>query len=150
MTYRPVPMTITAARSAVSRMHRTHPAPVGGLFAIGAALVDADEVVGVAVVSRPVSRMLDDGTTAEVTRLAVAEGHPNLCSWLLGRVRRVAGQLGYKRVRTYTLAHEPGASLRGAGWHFLGTTSGGSWSRRERPRDDHGTEAEKLIWQVRP
>ena len=52
----------------VTQHHRHHAAPQGGLFAVAVAV--GDEVVGVAIVGRPVSRIMSDGFTAEVTRLA--------------------------------------------------------------------------------
>ena len=72
-------------------------------------------LVGAAIAGRPVSRMLDNGQTIEVTRL-VSDGTPNACSCLLGAMRRVARAMGYARIITYTLASESGTSLRAAGW----------------------------------
>ena len=122
-----VPMTIADARRWVDRVHRHHRAPVGGLFAVG--LARGERVVGAAIVGRPVSRMLQDGWTAEVTRVAVREGVRNGCSKLYGAAWRAARALGYRRLVTYTLDTEPGASLRAAGWRILGEAGGGSWNR---------------------
>ena len=36
--------------------------------------------------------------------------------------------MGYRKIITYTLPEEGGASLRGAGWSNDGTTSGGVWA----------------------
>jgi hypothetical protein len=56
------------------------------------------------------------------------------CSMLYGAAWRAARALGYRRLVTYTLASEGGASLRAAGWHCIGEAGGGSWSRTNRPR----------------
>ena len=61
-----VPLTLTQANDLVARLHRHHRPVVGHRFSIG---VQCDgELVGAAIVGRPVARMLDDGFTAEVTR----------------------------------------------------------------------------------
>lgn len=65
------PCTVKAARIFVGHHHRHHDPPAGGLFAV--AVECAEVVVGVAIIGRPVARMLQDGRTAEVTRLCVIE-----------------------------------------------------------------------------
>jgi hypothetical protein len=138
------PTTLREAHAFVARVHRHHRPARGGLFALAAS--DAGEVVAVAVVGRPVARRLQDGWTAEVVRLAAAEGARNACSMLYAAAWRAARALGYRRLITYTLPEESGASLRGAGWRLIGECGGGSWSRRDRPRVDlHPTQA-KLRW----
>jgi len=108
------------------------PPPRGWKFGIG---LEADGVlVGVGIAGRPVARMLDDGFTLEVTRIAT-NGHENACSKLYGSLRRIAKEMGYRRCVTYILATEPGTSLRAAGWKCLGDAGGGSWSRRMRQRE---------------
>lgn len=132
--YRAKPITIRDAKAFVRKHHRHRKIFTGGLFAIAATRADDPEgkIVAVAVVGRPSAPMLQDGRTAEIIRVAAPEGHRNACSWLLGRARRVLAQLGYERVLTYTGTDEPGASLRGAGFRLVGTTKGGSWSRKGR------------------
>jgi len=88
------------------------------MFAISVA--DDDAVVGVAIVGRPVSRILDDGLTAEVTRLCALEGSKNACSMLYAACWRAARAMGYCRLVTYTLQSEQGASLRAAGYRLIG------------------------------
>lgn len=141
-----VPCTIRAARVFVGRHHRHHAAPVGGLFAL--AVEHAGEVVGVAIVGRPVARGLQDGRTAEVTRVCVVEGARNACSMLYGAAWRAARALGYHRLVTYTMPEESGASPRGAGWRLLGQAGGGSWSRPTRPRADQHPTQVKLRWEA--
>ncbi len=138
------PITFREARAFISEVHRHHPPPAGHLFSIAAN--DGEKVVGVAMIGRPVARHLQDGWTCELTRMAT-DGTVNACSFLYGRAWRVAQQLGYKRMMTYTLPEEGGGSLRACGWRLLGESPGGSWSRAERPRVDlHPTQA-KLRWE---
>lgn len=140
------PVTLREARAFVERVHRHHRPPQGGLFAIGAE--QGGEVVAVAIVGNPVARMLDDGWTVEVTRLAAMPGVPNACSLLYGAAWRAARALGYRKAITYTLASEQGSSLRAAGWRCIGAAGGGSWSRRSRPRVDQHPTQTKLRWET--
>lgn len=140
-----VPMTRDEAGAFIVQHHRHHGRPAGHCFAIGAAR--DGRVVGVAMVGRPVARALQDGWTAEVTRLCVLDEQRNACSFLYGACWRAARAIGYRRLITYTLPSEGGASLRAAGWTLIGEAGGGSWSRRERPRvDKHPTQV-KLRWE---
>ena len=144
MTLAVVPCTLSAARAYVEQHHRHHPPPQGGLWALAAS--DGESIVGVAIVGRPVARHAADGWTAEVTRLAT-DGTPNACSMLYGAAWRAARALGYRRLITYTLASESGASLRGAGWTLLGECGGGSWSCKSRPRVDKHPLQAKMKWE---
>lgn len=56
--------------------------------------------------------------------------------------------VGYKRVMTYTLTSEPGASLRGAGWRLISEAGGGTWNRKLRPRVDKHPLQAKLRWEA--
>lgn len=140
-----VPINLREARAFVSAHHRHHPAPRGCKFVVGAAR--AGSIVGVAIVGRPVARQLQDGWTAEVVRLCVLEGERNACSLLYGACWRAARAIGYRRLVTYTLPAEGGASLRGAGWTLIGEAGGGTWSRRDRPRVDMHPTQTKLRWE---
>jgi hypothetical protein len=91
--------------------------------------------------------MLQDGYTAEVTRLAT-DGTRNACSALYGAAWRAARAIGYRRMISYTLPEEGGASLRGAGWRLVGEAGGGSWSRASRARVDTHPTGTKLRWEV--
>jgi hypothetical protein len=83
-----------------------------------------------------------------VTRVAT-DGARNACSALYGASRRVARALGYDRLLTFTLASEPGTSLRAAGWVFVRETRGGSWSRTRRARTPPAVKAPKRRWMIR-
>lgn len=119
----------------------------GYKFALGASR--AGQIVGVVMVGRPVARHLQDDWTLEVNRLCTT-GERNVCSFLYGAAWRATRSLGYRRLVTYTLPKEGGASLRAAGWRIVGEAcGGGSWSRKNRPRvDTHPLQA-KLRWEVR-
>jgi len=104
-------------------------------------------VVGVAVVGRPVARMLQDGWTAEVTRLATT-GESNACSMLYRAAWRACKALGYRKLVTYTLDTEGGGSLRGAGFKEIGKAGGGSWNSPSRPRVDKHPLQQKIRWEV--
>lgn len=131
------------ANDFVAAHHRHHKPVVGHRFSIGATL--NGELVGVAIVGRPVARMRDDGLTAEVTRLCT-DGTKDACSFLYGACARAAFALGFKRIGTYILASETGTTLKAAGWRMIGQTQGGSWSRPSRGRTDkHPTEPKTLF-----
>lgn len=146
MGLRVVPCTIADAKAVVLRLHRNHPPPVSGLFALAVA-DDAGSIRGVAIVGRPVSRHVQDGWTCEVSRVAT-DGARNACSLLYGAAWRAARALGWRRMVTYTLASEPGTSLRAAGWRVVGQTDPESWSRQGRPRVDHAPLQAKLRWEA--
>jgi hypothetical protein len=138
-----VRIDLAEANAFVAAHHRHHGEVVGHLFSIGAVL--DNRIVGVVIVGRPVSRMRDDGETAEVTRLCT-NGMPNACSFLYGAAARAAFALGYRRIGTYILRNEPGTSLVAAGWRLIGECGGNSWSRSSRPRvDTHPLQCKLLF-----
>ena len=115
------PITLRKANAFIKQHHRHHSSTRGWKF--GIAVNDGEKIVGVAVAGRPVSRMLDDGYTLEVTRCCT-NGEKNAPSLLYGAAWRTAKTLGYRRLVTYTLCTEPGTSLRASGWHQSGHTRG--------------------------
>jgi hypothetical protein len=127
----------------IRQHHRHHAPPQGHKFSLG--LHDGYALVGVIVLGRPVSRDLDDGWTLEVTRCCT-DSTPNACSKLYSTAARVARLMGYARLLTYTLPSEGGASLRAAGWHVVGISRGGSWSRPRRPRLNRAPLGPKRVW----
>jgi hypothetical protein len=131
-----IPITLREANDFVEQFHRhsRRTARDGGRFAIGAS--NDDGMFGVAIVGRPVARLLDDGYTAEVTRVCVISDAPrNACSFLYGRCWRIWQQMGGRRMVTYTLQTESGASLMGAGWKVVGEVAPGGWNRQGRERE---------------
>src|SRR5262245_47598573 len=138
-------LELDEANAFVRQHHRHHRPVIGHVFSIGAAL--NGQIVGVAIVGRPVARMRDDGVTAEVTRLCT-DGTRNACSFLYGAAARAAFALGFKRIGTYILATEPGTSLTAAGWRLIGGTPGRSWSTPSRPRVDKHPLQRRLLFEM--
>ena len=138
-------MTIREAQVFVDEHHRHHKAPVGALFAIG--LSDGAAIRGVIVIGRPVARGLQDGWTAEATRCCT-DGVRNGPSMLYRAAWRAAAAMGYRRLITYTLPEEGGASLRAAGFRLVGAAGGGSWNCPGRPRVDLHPLQQKLRWEL--
>ncbi len=143
---RVVPLTLAEANALVAKWHRHHKPVIGHRFSIGAAV--GDEIVGAAIVGRPVARMRDDGLTAEVTRM-VTNGHPNACSLLYAACWRAWRAMGGTRIGTYILSSETGTSLRAAGWTVMYETKArkGGWDTPSRPRVALH-EGAKTLWEV--
>lgn len=139
------PITFKEACAFVATHHRHHKPPQGHKFSIG--VEENGELVGVAIAGRPIARMSDDGFTLEIIRLAT-NGQKNACSMLYRAAARAGAAMGYKKVLTYTLESENGSSLRGAGFKNKGTTSGGSWSRPSRARENNHPLDRKQRWQL--
>lgn len=144
-----VPIHLAEANAFVAKFHRHHKPTTGNKFSI--AIADkTDAIRGVAIVGRPVARMLDDGWTLEVNRCCT-DGVKNGCSMLYGRAWQVAKALGYRKLITYTFSEEGGASLRGAGWKCIGERGGGNWNVKSRPRIDTDVllRGQKLLWEAK-
>ena len=110
---------------------------------------EQNQIRGVAIVGRPVARNLDDGWVLEVNRCCT-DGTRNACSMLYQAAWRVAKAMGYRKLITYTLPKEGGASLRGAGWKCLGERGGGNWNVPSRPRinTDEILRGQKWLWEA--
>lgn len=111
--------------------------PVGWRF--GAGIWNANTLIGVVMVGRPVARALDHRRVVEANRVCVRRDTPaplrwNACSQLYGWAARTAASRGFEKIITYTLETEEGTSLRAAGWTCEGPAGGGSWDRRRRRR----------------
>ncbi len=140
-----VPCPIQDAKEYVRQFHRHHPPPLSGLFAV--AVAENGRLCGVAIVGRPVARGNQDGWTAEVSRVAT-DTTKNACSALYAACWRAARALGYRRLITYTLASEPGVSLRAAGWVVVGKVKGRPWHCESRPRVDRNPLQDKVRWEA--
>jgi len=122
---RVVPLTLAQANDLVGRLHRHHKPVQGHRFSLG---LEVDgEVVGAAIVGRPVARGVPAYSVAEVTRL-VTDGTRNACSALYGACARVAREMGFDVIQTYILDSETWTSLRASGWELDGHTAGGDWN----------------------
>lgn len=128
-----VPVSLKEANTFVAEHHRHHKPVTGHKFSLGC--TQEGQLVGVAIVGRPVSRYLDDGMTLEVNRLC-STGEKNVCSFLYGAAARAGKALGYQRIVTYTLDTEPGTSLQAAGWKCMGLAGGKRWTGTRRPAAD--------------
>lgn len=148
MVLRLVPIHRDPALAFVARVHRHHGRPQGYRFAVGVA--DDGRLCGVAIAGRPVSRILQDGQTIEVTRVAT-DGTPNACSMLYGACWRAARALGYTRAVTYTQDGESGASLRASGWlDAAALAARPGWDTPSRRRGATGTErVDRNRWEIR-
>lgn len=139
------PITLREANAFVEANHRHHKPVRGCISCVGVS--SGDQIVGVAIVGRPVARALDNGMTAEVIRCCT-DGTRNACSMLYRAAWRSVRALGYLRLVTYTLPEEGGASLRAAGMTCIGEAGGGSWNCPSRPRVDTHPLQTKLRWEL--
>jgi len=141
------PINFEEANAYVSAFHRHHKPMQGCKFCL--AVSDNDKVVGVAIVGRPVARLLDNGWTLEVNRCCT-DGTKNACSMLYSSAWKAAKALGYKRLITYTIPEEGGASLRASNWKCIGLKGGGNWNVKSRPRidTDELLRGQKLLWEA--
>lgn len=140
-----VPLGLDEANAFVDQHHRHRDPVTGCKFCIGLA-VDG-QIVGVAIVGRPVARANDNGLVAEVNRLCT-DGTRNAPSKLLSAVKKICRMMGYQRLVTYTLPTESGASLRGAGLTEIGLTKLDTWDTPARPRVDTDPAQQKLRWEA--
>lgn len=139
-----VPLTLKCANDFVIQNHRHHGKVQGCKFCIGA-VDEKGKLRGVAITGRPVSRYLDNGTTAEITRLCT-DGFKNACSFLYAACARIAKEMGYTKIITYILITENGASLKAAGWSEQGVCGGGNWNVKSCPRNNSPNTCKKRLY----
>ena len=124
------PITYKTACEYVDAYHRHRNAPQGCKWCIG--VFEENELHGVAICGRPVSRYLDDGLCCEITSVCT-DGTKNACSMLYGACARIAKAMGYDTIITYTLESENGASLKASNFACEGVAGGVKWTgRRDR------------------
>jgi len=147
MTLHLQPITLEEAKTFIAALHRHNPKVVGWKFGIG--LNDGEKVVGVAVVGRPVSRVIQarEAYTAEVLRNCT-DGTPHAASKLYAACWRACRAMGYRRLITTTLRSEPGTSLVAAGFTELYAIKGRSWDCPSRPRVDSHTIEDRVLWEL--
>lgn len=146
-----VPCSIQEANEFVANFHRHNKPVTAARFAVGAS--DGQQLVGVAIVGLPVARLMMDGFTAEVVRCCVADGAPKgTCSALYAAAWRAAKAMGWRKLITYTLQSESGASLRGAGWKVIAELAPRSdaqqWTNRPGREWQPVVGQAKLRWEV--
>lgn len=137
------PIHLAPAREYIAQYHRHNIPPVGGKFAI--ACYDDGRLCGVAICGRPTARRSDNGLTLEIYRNCT-DGTPNACSKLYGAACKIARDMGYKRVITYTLASENGASLKASNFTWEGEAGGIAWTGPRRRNYYVSPEEMKNRW----
>lgn len=148
------PLSFRDANAFVAKLHRHHKPARGCKFCIGVR-DEANLLRGVAIVGRPVARHFDDGLTAEVNRTCT-DGCDNANSALYGAAWRIAREMGYMRIITYTQEGESGTSLRAAGWvKVKDLPARGSWAASstgslKEMRDPVGSGGvARMLWECR-
>lgn len=128
-----LPISLKDANNYIELHHRHHSKVQGHKFSI--ACYENNNLCGVAIVGRPVSRHLDDGKTLEIIRCCT-DGTYNACSILYGRCAKIAKLMGYEKIITYILESESGISLFASGYTLASDNcGGGSWDCKSRPRE---------------
>ena len=126
------PIDLKSANQFIMKYHRHNGKVLAHRFSLS--VYDGDRLCGVAVVGNPIARKLDDGMTVEVKRVCT-DGTYNACSILYGRCAKIAKLMGWKKIITYLLESENGASLRASGWTIEAEKVGGKhWNMPSRPR----------------
>lgn len=139
------PISQREANAFVKQFHRNHKPVTGAICQV--AISEGDKIRGVGIMGRPVSRMLQDGWTVEVLRCCT-DGVKNGCSMLYAALWRAAQALGYRKLITYTLPEEGGASLKATGFKLIGLRGGGNWNVASRPRVDTVLQQQKFRWEL--
>lgn len=139
-----IPLTISQANKFINDKHRHHKPVTGHRFSIGC--VKSGEIIGVCVVGRPVARNTSQYMVAEVTRLCT-DGSKNACSFLYGAAARIAKEMGFESIQTFTLPEEGGVSLVASGWEMVAISAGGDWnSSSHKNRRTDQPQGEKCKW----
>ena len=141
----PMRVELREANAFVEQHHRHHKPVQGHRFSVGVS-VDG-ELVGVAIVGRPVARQTDQKMVAEVLRCCT-DGTKNACTWLYGACARIAATMGFESVQTFVLPDESGGSLVAAGWECVGqckSAGAKGWHSRKERRSDQ-PESRKIKW----
>lgn len=151
--YQLTPITGRAACKWIDDIHRHLDAPQGALFAVSVRY--NGELVGAATAGNP-PRVWQGTGRFVITRCAVRQDLPAVsnhsapvCTMLYGALCRAGKALGYAEAWTYTLPGESGASLRAAGFTYMGETGGGEWSRPSRSRLPAKQPSRKGRWMRR-
>jgi len=145
MTLFAIPVTQREANAFVESFHRHNKRVAGARFSIGCS--DGNGLVGVALVGNPVAPALMDGVTAEVNRCCVMPDAPKgSASFLYAACWRAWRAMGGRRLITYTLHSESGASLRGSGAKVIAELPPG---RPQDWRNRPGREWQAVVGQAK-
>ncbi len=127
-----VPIFQKDANRFVLKHHRHSINTVGAIFQVG--LKQGNELVGVAICGRPIAQAIDYKIVLEVYRNCIDKDKEikNGCSKLYGVCARIAKEMGYKKIITFTKMSEPGTSLKASGWFIeaenVGCKNGKPWN----------------------
>ena len=143
-----VPISLKNANSFVTMYHRHNKRVTGHKFSLG--LMHDDELIGVAIVGRPIARLLDTGDNLEILRVCIKPGaQKGANSKLYARCRRIGQLMGFKKIITYTLETESQSSLKAVGARIDGKTKPQEWSRKSRKRESQSIYKQKKIrWEL--
>ncbi len=151
--YALAPITVKAATRWVRDTHRHLPTIQGGLFAAAVECDGRTVAAGIAVnparVWQGTGRIVIGRVAAMPDLEPVGDHAAPACTMIYGSLCRAAKALGYREAWTYTLPGECGASLRAAGFAYMGETSGGEWDRPSRPRAGAVSPTKKGRWMRR-
>lgn len=139
------PITRDAAFAWIRANHSHLSPPVSWLF--GVAVYDGERLCCGATLGRPAARALQDGVTAEITRVAT-DRTKHAASKAIAALTRAARAIGYVRVISYTRADEAGVSYVAAGWKKTAVVKGREWSCASRPRRPAEQPVDKLRWEA--
>ena len=136
---RPAAITIRPACEVLAVRRRHLGAPRGHRFSTATAA--GDDLLGVVIVGRPVTPVLNDGSCTT--------GHANGCTVPLGAARRPARAMGCRRMLTQTRVDGPGGSQH-AGWPRVGIRPARSGRHApSRPRIPRGADrAVRVLWLI--
>ncbi len=123
------PISLDDANAFVAVNHRHNDTCTGHKFSLGLYRKDGekDKLIGVAICGRSVSFAYNGKPYIEISRVCTIESGNN-CSMLYGRCTRIAKELGYEKIITYTLESEPGASVKAANFYIEEEHAGGEWT----------------------
>lgn len=133
--------SLAAANSFVQKHHRHNKKVIGHKFSL--AFVVNNETLGVIIVGRPSSRILDTGKCLEVTRCCTSGKHKNICSQLYAAARRECKKLKVSELITYSRVSESAASIRASNFSCVAFVKGRQWHGRKQ-----NEIIDKLRWAI--
>ena len=112
------------------------------------------EKYGYPVISKDISDVISGARKGQPYRLARLNGESldkngkkSIYNLSLIHISRIAREMGFRKIITYTLAEESGASLRASGWSCVpGFRGGGSWNVPGRPRTESRNTGPKRMY----
>jgi len=143
-----IPMTLKQANEFVDRFHRHNKHVTGHKFSLG--LTHNGELIGVAIVGRPIARNLDNGFNLEVLRVCIKDNAPKGAnSKLYARCRAIGQMMGYKKIITYTLKSESQSTMKALGAIQECDVKAHEWTRPSRERSSQPVyRQDKIRWEL--